>query len=126
MSDRRPVVRPSSTPPRRSRHLLDPDDIRGSHQRSIGSSESLTRVQQWVLSSLVVFTFLHLAAAAVLIAYVAEPDRLDARIIGNVMASLIGVVAIGAGLLIHRRSLLSPWLLLGLLPGIVGAVVVFG
>lgn len=125
MNDHRPVVAPAPAP-RRSRHLLDPDDIRGSHQRSIGSSEALTRVQRWVLSTLVVFTFMHLAAAAVFIAWVAEPDRMDARIGANVMASVIGVVAMGAGLLIHRRSLVSPWLLLGVLPGVIGAFIVFG
>ena len=107
--------------PRRPRHLLDPDDIRGSHQRSIGNRESLTRVQTWVASILAVTTILHLAAGAALAGVFADPDRMDARIGLNVVAGVIGVLAVVVGLLIHRRNPLSPWLLLGILPGVVGA-----
>jgi hypothetical protein len=38
-----------------------------------------------------------------------------------VIAAVIGVLAVAAGLLIHGRKLPSWWLLLGLLPGIIGA-----
>jgi hypothetical protein len=111
--------------PKRPRHLLDPNDIRGSHQRSQGSAESLTQVQRWVMSVLAVTTILHLAGGTVLVAVLADAARLDARIGLNVIASVIGVVAVATGLLIHGRRPLSGWLLLGLLPGIVGAWLTF-
>lgn len=110
---------------RRARHLLDPADLHASHQRHQGSMESLTRVQTWVISVLTVTTILHLSVGAILVAYFADPDRLDARIGANVIAGAIGVLAVVVGLLIHRRSPLSWWLPLGLLPGIVGAILTF-
>ena len=106
---------------RRPRHLLDPDDLRRSHQRSQGSSESLGKVQRWVISVLAVTTILHLAAGVALVAVFVDDSRLDARIGLNVIASVIGVFAVAAGLLIHGKRPLSWWLLLGLLPGLVGA-----
>ena len=42
------------------------------------------------------------------------------------LIGLIGVIAVAAGLLIHGRRPLSPWLLLGLLPAAVGAWFTFG
>jgi hypothetical protein len=35
-------------------------------------------------------------------------------------------MAVAVGLAIHKRSPLSPWLLVGVLPGIVGSVLIFG
>jgi hypothetical protein len=113
-SDPRPPVR-------RPRHLLDPEDLRRSHERSQGTSESLTRVQRWIISVLAVTTILHLAGGVALVAIFVDDERLDARIGLNVIAAVIGVLAVAAGLLIHGRKLPSWWLLLGLLPGIIGA-----
>jgi hypothetical protein len=117
------VVSPSDpTPPvRRPRHLLDPNDLQRSHQRSQGSSESLTKVQRWVISVLAVTTILHLAGGVALVAIFVDDDRLDARIGLNIIAAVIGVLAVAAGLVIHGKRPLSPWLLLGLVPGLVGA-----
>ena len=109
------------TPARRPRHLLDPNDVHGSHQRTQGTSESLTNVQRWVISVLAVTTILHLAAGVALVAIFVDDDRLDARIGLNVIAGLIGVLAVAAGRLIHGKGPLSPWLLLGLVPGLAGA-----
>ena len=47
-------------------------------------------------------------------------DRTDARIGLSVIASAFMVGGIAATLLINHRSWKSPWLLAGLLPGIVG------
>src|SRR3954454_18244395 len=102
---------------RRPRHLLDPDDVRGSHVRSIGDQQTLTKVQRWVMSILAVTTILHLAAGAAVAAVFV--DELYARIGLNVLSGLIGVIAVAAGLLIHGKRPLSPWLLLGLLPAAV-------
>jgi len=107
--------------PARPRHLLDPADLHAHHVRSQGSRESLTRVQTWVMSVLAVTTILHLALGAAAVALFAPADRLDARIGANVMAGVIGVLAVAVGFMIHRRSPLTGWLVLGLLPGLVGA-----
>src|SRR3954454_19660380 len=98
------------SPPPRPRHLLDPQDIRGSHQRSQGSAQSLTNVQRWVMSVLVVTTILHFAFGLAVAAVFIDDARLDARIGLNVLAALTGVMAVVAGRAIHGRSLLSPWL----------------
>jgi hypothetical protein len=108
-------------PVRRPRHLLDPDDLHRSHQRSQGSSESLTRVQRWVISVLAVTTIMHLAAGVALVPIFVDDNRLDERIGLNVISGVIGVLGIAAGLLIHGKRPLSWWLLLGLIPGLVGA-----
>jgi hypothetical protein len=113
------------SPPPRPRHLLDPQDIRGSHQRSQGSAQSLTNVQRWVMSVLVVTTILHFAFGLAVAAVFIDDARLDARIGLNVLAALTGVMAVVAGRAIHGRSLLSPWLALGVVPGLAGAVVTF-
>jgi hypothetical protein len=76
------------------------------------------QVQQWVISALIgaVATF----PVGALIATSVVKDRAgvtgDAIALG-VMASLIGVVAVGAARLVHRRQPLSPYLLLGAVPG---------
>jgi hypothetical protein len=108
-------------PVRRPRHLLDPNDLHRSHQRSQGSSESLTKVQRWVISALAVTTILHLAGGVALVAIFVDDSRLDARIGLNIISAVIGVLAVAAGLLIHGKRPLSWWLLLGLIPGLVGA-----
>jgi hypothetical protein len=113
-------------PVRRPRHLLDPEDIRGSHLRSIGTQKALTNVQRWVMSVLAVSTILHFAAATALAAVFADQDRLDARIGLNVLAGVCGILAVAAGMLIHEKRPLSPWLLLGTSPALVGAWFTFG
>ena len=79
------------------------------------------RVQRWVMSVLAVTTILHLAAGVAIAAIFMPEDRLDARVGLNVIAAGIGVVAVAIGRMIHQKAPLSPWLLLGLLPGLVGA-----
>jgi len=48
--------------------------------------------------------------------------RLDAQIGLLVIGGAFGVIAIVAALVIHQHRLLSPWLLLGIVPSIVGAL----
>jgi hypothetical protein len=109
----------------RRRHLLDPADLRGSHQRSIGSPKALTSVQRWVMSVLAVTTILHFSAGIALAAILMDDHRVDARVALNLLAAVTGVLAVAAGLAIHGKKPVSPWLLLGLVPGVVGAVVTF-
>ena len=110
----------------RRRHLLDPNDIRGSHQRSVGSPQQLSNVQRWVMSVLVVTTILHFSGGLAVAAMVVDDTRLDARIGLNLLAAFTGVLAVVGARAIHRKPLLSSWLLLGLVPGVVGAALTFG
>jgi hypothetical protein len=114
------------TEPRRPRHLLDPNDIRGSHVRSVGTAQQLSNVQRWVMSILVVTTILHFSGGLGVAAMFVDQERLDARIGLNVLAAVTGVVAVAAGRAIHRKQVLSPWLVLGLVPGLVTAALTFG
>jgi hypothetical protein len=84
---------------------------------------SLGRVQKWVLSTLAATTILHLAAGLVVAAIFSE--RIDAQIGLLAIGAAFGVIAILAALIIHQHRLLSPWLLLGLVPSLVGAAIIF-
>jgi hypothetical protein len=108
----------STTPPRPRKHLMTP----GQPRRQRPEPMSVTRVQKWVMSTLAVTTIGHLAAGLVIAA--AYADRTDAKIGLVVIAGAFGVIAVAAALLIHQRRPVSPWLLLGLLPTLVGALIV--
>lgn len=95
--------------PNAPRKAPDPKDV-----------ERLQRVQRRVISVLVVTTILHLAVGFVIAADHVADDRNDARIGLNVIASAFMVGGIAATLVINHRSWRSPWLLLGLLPGLIG------
>ena len=101
--------------PRRRRHLMDP----ANPVRPV-NDHALTHVQRWIMSTLAVFTIAHLAAGIVVAALEVPDSALAARIGLNVIAGAFGVLAVAAGLAIHRRSPASPWLALGLLPAAVG------
>ena len=113
-----PNGRPA-TRPRPRRHLMDPNNPPPPQRYSM----SLSRVQTWVLSTLAVTTILHLSVGLVVAALFA--DRPDARVGLLVIGGLFGVVAVAAGLAIHKRSLLTGWLLLGWIPAAIGAYVAF-
>lgn len=109
----------SNTTPRPRKHLMVP----GQPPLQRRDSMSLSQVQRWVMSTLAVTTILHLAAGLVLAAlYV---DTLDAQIGLLVIGAAFGVIAILAALIIHQHRVLSPWLLIGLAPSVVGALVIF-
>lgn len=113
-----------STPEPRRRHLMDPNAKRPAPDPE--ALARLERVQRWVMSVLIVTTILHLSAGLAIASAFVDPDRLDAIIGINVVAALFGVVAVAAGLAVHKQSLVSPWLAIGLLPGIIGLVLVLG
>jgi hypothetical protein len=85
---------------------------------------SLSSVQRWVMSTLVATTILHLAAGVVVAAYFS--DRVDSQIGLLVISAAFGIIAIEAALLIHGHRPVSSWLLLGLVPALVGAYLIFG
>lgn len=109
---------PAGEPPVR-KHLMTPGQPRNQNRDPM----SLGRVQRWVLSTLAATTILHLSMGLVVAA--AFSDTLDAQVGLLVIAAAFGVLALAAALLIHQRSPLSPWLALGLLPSLVGAVLIF-
>lgn len=109
----------SDRTPRPRKHLMVP----GQPPRQRTDAMSLGRVQRWVMSTLAVTTILHLSAGLVIAAlYV---DTLDAQIGLLAIAGAFGVIAVAVGLMIHRRSPLHPWLALGVLPAVIGALFVF-
>ncbi len=120
-----PAGRPGSAverpAPKRARHLMDPAHPRVDRP----NSASVVRVQTWVMSVLAVTTILHLAVGLLISAAVIDPDLLVERVGLTVIAGAFGVVAVAAGLAIHRRPIASPWLVLGLVPALVGAVLIF-
>lgn len=114
---------PLSDAPRLPRHLMDPDHLPAG--RGDGSSKSLTQVQRWVMSTLAVVTILHLSGTFVFAAVISDASKLDARIGLNVIAGALGIVAVAAFRAIHCKPLVTPWLLLGPVPGLVGAWLTF-
>jgi hypothetical protein len=106
----------TTQPVRRRRHLMDP----AHPQRSSVDSREITRVRQWVLSVLVTTTVLHLSAGLAIAGVFADGSRPGAGVGLNVLASVCGVGAVLAARLIHGRKPMSWWLLLGLVPGLVG------
>ena len=85
-----------------------------------GAERSLTTVQRWIMSSLAATTILHLAVGLVIAAVTLPNPTRSAEVGLNAIAAAFGVLAVAVALLIHGRSPWSPWLLLGLLPGVVG------
>lgn len=112
----------TQSPAPRPRHLIDPANP---PRRTAQGDRSLRRVQKWVLSVLAVTTILHLSGGLVLSAVFLDAEFTQARVGLNLIAGLVGVGAVGAALVIHQKSVWSPWLLLGLLPTLVGLLLTF-
>ena len=119
MTDDKAPVRSSPRPSQK--HLMTPGSPRPQNQDPM----SLGRVQRWVLSTLATITIAHMAAGLVVAAVFMEESRLDSRIGLLVIAGAFGVIAVVAGLVIHKQRLLSPWLLLGFLPTVIGGYLTF-
>ncbi|MGH3348912.1 MAG: hypothetical protein ACRDO4_18180 [Nocardioides sp.] len=111
-----------TTTVRRRRHLMDPNAPR--KPRDPEAERRLQRVQQWVLSSLAVTTILHLAGGLVVAAAMMRADERVAQVGLVLIAGAFAVLAIAVGLAIHRRSIFSPWLALGVVPILVGLLVI--
>jgi len=123
------VTSPPATGPRGStgrpakhrKHLMVPGQPRPVPPRG---AMTLSSVQKWVLSTLAVSTVLHLAGGLVLAArYV---DERSSSIGLLVIAAVMGVLGMLAGLLIHRARLLNPLVLVGLVPAAAGVWWIFG
>ncbi len=92
-------------------------------QRQV-NDHRLTSVQRWVVSVLAVTTILHLSVGLVVAAYFLDEQAVVSRVGVCVIGAAFGVVAAAVGRLIHQKSIASPWLLLGLTPGLVGVALV--
>lgn len=110
---------------KRPRHLMDPANPQREVRRTSGGM-SLDTVQKWVLSVLAATTIAHLSVGIVIAALYVDQSKTDARIGLNVIAAAFGVVAVAVFRAIHQKKPLSPWLLLGVVPGIVGLWLVLG
>lgn len=84
---------------------------------------SIEQVQRWVISFLIlaVASFPLGALTAVIATIVDDGRRSDGILLLGVMVA-IGVLALGAIRLVHRRPPLSPWLLCGAVPAVVAAL----
>lgn len=114
----------SSVPARRQEkgrgHLLDMNAPRRVVQDPEKDARDLARVQKWVMSVLAVTTIVHLVVGLVVAAVLID-DAPDTSKIGlNVIAGIFGAIAVATGLAIHGRRILSPWLLLGVVPTAIG------
>jgi hypothetical protein len=103
---------------------MDPANPQRQVRQSSGGM-SLDTVQKWVLSVLAATTIVHLAGGLVIAAMFIDDDRTDARVGLNVLAAAFGVLAVAVFRAVHQFKPLSWWLLLGLLPGIVGLWLTF-
>ena len=110
---------------KRPRHLMDPDNPRREIRKAGDSGPMhLEPVQKWVLSALAFTTIIHLSVGIVIASLYVDEDRPSARIGLNVIAAAFGVVSIAVFRAIHQKKFASPWLLLGVIPGVVGLVLV--
>ena len=120
----------SSVPARRTEkgrgHLLDLDAPRRVVADPEKDARDLARVQRWVMSTLAVTTILHLVVGLVVAAVMLDGAPDSSRIGLTVIAGIFGSLAVAAGLAIHGKRILSPWLLLGLVPTAIGLWLTFG
>ncbi len=116
---------PVPVPEKRRKHLMDPDAPRPA-RNSARDQQSLTRVQRWVMSTLAVTTILHLAGGLVLAAMFLDDPRQGAQVGLNLIAAAFGVIAVIAFRAIHAKSIMSAWLTLGLVPGVIGLWLTLG
>jgi hypothetical protein len=105
---------------RKQRHLIDFDNPPPPPSRT-ASERSLTQVQRWVASALAFVTVEHFAGGIAVIAIFTDSAYVAARIGLNVLAGVTGVLAVVLARVIHAKPVLSPWLVVGLVPGLVGA-----
>jgi hypothetical protein len=120
----------SSVPARRREkgrgHLLDMDAPRQVVKDPQKDARDLARVQRWVMSVLAVTTIVHLVVGLVVAAVMLDDAPDSSRVGLNVIAGIFGAVAVATARGIHGRRILSPWLLLGVVPTAIGLFLVFG
>lgn len=88
---------------------------------------STDQVQRWVVS-LLVFAICSFPVGGLIGVSLAvrDEDRRGAAIGLTIMAGVIGVICVGAIRIIHKRSLVTPLLILGALPAAIAAYFLYG
>jgi hypothetical protein len=101
---------------------MDPNNPRREVIRPSTTSGAmgLEPVQKWVLSILAAVTIAHLSAGLVIAAMYVDTARAGAQVGLNLLAGAFGVIAVVVFRAIHQMKPLSPWLLLGAVPTVVG------
>ena len=103
---------------RRAKHLMTPGQ-----PRAVRESMSVGSVQKWVVSALAATTIMHLAGGLAFAAYFLDTTAKQVAMLA--IATAFGLIAIAAARLIHQVRVLSPWLLIGLTPALVGGYFIF-
>ena len=112
---------PAAVTPKVRKHLMVPGQTRA----PMPTSHSTVMVQRWVLTVLTITIVFHLAGGLVFAAYHLDPAVPSSRIGLLIIAAAMGCLAIAAVFAIHRRRAATPWLVLGLLPSLLGAYLCF-
>ncbi len=114
----------NQTPPRRRRHLMDPDAPPPVRDHA-AENESLSQVQRWVMSVLAVTTIFHLVFGVLVAALLIDNPRPGAQAGLCVIAGILGMIAVALALLIHQKKPYSPWVLVGLIPAAIGTWLIY-
>lgn len=86
---------------------------------------SIEQVQRWVISFLILaVASFPLGAMVAVIHSIVDDDRRGDGIILLVVMAVLGIMAIGAVRIVHRRPIASPLLVLGALPAVAAAIFV--
>lgn len=101
---------------------MDPDAPR--KVASVEDRARLERVQRWVMSVLVATTIFHLSAGLVIAGAVIDDSERVAQVGLCVLGGAFGVVAVASAFAIHRRPIASPWLLVGIVPTLIGLAII--
>jgi hypothetical protein len=110
---------------KRPRHLMDPANPHREVKSQASGAMHLEPVQKWVLSALAATTIVHLAGGLVIAAMYVDDARTDAQVGLNILAGAFGVIAVAVFRAIHQMKMLSPWLLLGVIPTFIGLWLTF-
>ncbi len=94
--------------------------------RARRSEMTTEQVQRWVVSLLVfAITSFPIGGLIAVSHAVLDQDRRGAAICLMIMAGVIGMLSIGVMRIIHKRSLATPLMLLGLVPAAIASYFIF-
>ena len=79
-----------------------------------------------VMSTLAVTTILHLVVGLVVAAVMLDDSPTSSKVGLNVIAGIFAAMAVAVGRAIHGKRIVSPWLLLAVVPTAVGLWLTFG
>lgn len=82
---------------------------------------SLERTQRWVISALITAVATFPTGALIIVTHVIHDDDPATAVALCIMTAVLGVIAVAAILLMHKRSPLSFFLCVGLVPAICSA-----